>query len=99
MRRTREQWAEVVAAFDGAGVPLERFCAVREIAPSTMRWWRWQLRRAAGMKLLPVEVVGDAALDSGCSRVVIMLSDIELRVDVGADVEYVATLVTRLRRA
>jgi hypothetical protein len=98
MRRTREQWAADVAAFEGAKVPLERFCAVRGIAPSTLRWWRWRLRREEGIRLLPVEVVGDVAAERGAEPLVVAFSDVELRVHVGADVDYVAALVARLRR-
>jgi hypothetical protein len=106
MRRTREQWAALVAAFEKTSHRLEQFCAIRGIAPATLRWWRWQLRHTAqrsghdnGVRLLSVDVVDDSAGSRAASRVVIALSDVEVRFDVGADVEYVATLVARLRHA
>ena len=51
------------------------------------------------MQLLSVDVVDDTVAPRASTLVVIALADIELRVDVGADVEYVAALVARLRRA
>lgn len=106
MRRTREQWAALVAAFEKTSQRLEQFCARRGIAPATLRWWRWQLRHTAepsrhdgGVRLLSVDVVEESAGGRATARVVIALSDVEVRVDVGADVDYVATLVARLRHA
>ena len=49
------------------------------------------------MKLLPVSVVErEAGPDT---RVVLSVADVEIRFDLGADVEYVAALVARLRGA
>jgi transposase-like protein len=108
MRRTREQWAALVATFERTGLSVERFCAPRGIAPPTLRWWRWQLRdtgegrrRAHNdtVRLLSVDVADERRAARSTSHVSIVLSDVEVRVDVGADVEYVAALVARLRRA
>jgi hypothetical protein len=102
MRRTREQWAALVDAFEKSNQSVTQFCAKRGIVPKTFAWWRWQLRdtappRSNGVKLLSVDVVENATAPS--SEIVIAISDVELRVDVGADIEYVAALVERLRRA
>lgn len=104
MRRTREQWATLVAAFENTNQPAVRFCERRGISPRTFAWWRWQLRHTAptrrddDVKLLSVDVVaGDAV--SATSRVVIAVADVEVRIDVGVDVDYVAALVARLRHA
>jgi hypothetical protein len=49
------------------------------------------------VKLLPVAVV---ERESGSdARVVLLVADIEIRFDLGADVDYVAALVARLRGA
>jgi hypothetical protein len=102
MRRTREQWAAMIAAFEKTKQPVERFCAKRGIRPKTFAWWRWQLRdtaprsRSNDVKLLAVDVVAGTARDA---RVVIAVADYEVRIDVGADVDYVAALVARLRGA
>ncbi len=49
------------------------------------------------MKLLPVAVVEREA--SSDARVVLSFADVEIRFDLGADVNYVAALVARLRGA
>ena len=101
MRSTREQWAALIAAFEKTNQPVAQFCAKRVISPKTFAWWRWQLRdtapRSDGVKLLSVHVVENAPAPS--PKIAIAFSDGEVRVDVGADVEYVAALVASLRRA
>jgi hypothetical protein len=102
--RTREQWAALVATFDETNQPAAQFCARRGIHPKTFAWWRWELggtgraprRSNGGVKLLPVDIVEQAA-QVGC--VVVATADLEVRFDVGADIDYVATLVARLRGA
>jgi len=105
MRRTREQWAAVVAAFERTSQPVEQFCSTRGIAPATLKWWRWQLRRHAepkrqdaGVRLLSVDVVDESAGWRADSRVLIALPQVEIHIDVGTDVVYVAALVARLRQ-
>jgi hypothetical protein len=83
MRRTREQWAALVAAFEKTKQPAIRFCATRGIAPKTFAWWRWHLRDTAprcsddGVKLLSVDVVENASAPS--PKIAIAVSDVELR--------------------
>jgi hypothetical protein len=105
MRRTREQWATLVAAFENTNQPAVRFCERRGISPRTFAWWRWRLRHTApsarrddGVKLLSVDVVTGEAV-SPTSRLVIAIAEVEVRIDVGVDVDYVAALVARLRHA
>ena len=106
MRRTREQWATLVGAFERGSEPKGQFCARRGLYAKTFAWWRWQLRknepgagRSQGVKLLSVDVVDGAGLSSQGAALVIAVSGVEVRVEVGADVGYVAALVTRLRGA
>jgi len=104
MRRTREQWAALVTAFEQTDQQASRFCASRGIRAKTFAWWRWRLRDTSprsrnrdDVKLLPVAVV---ERESGSdARVVLLVADIEIRFDLGADVDYVAALVARLRGA
>jgi hypothetical protein len=104
MRRTREQWAAIVAAFEETNQPVAQFCGRRGIQPKTFAWWRWRLRDTGrrarrsdgGVKLLPVDVVEHDAV-VGC--VVVAMESLEVRFDVGADIEYVAALVARLQGA
>lgn len=104
MRRTREQWAALVTAFEQTDQQASRFCASRGIRAKTFAWWRWRLRdtsqRPANrdrVKLLPVAVVEREA--GSDTRVVLSVADVEIRFDLGADVDYVAALVARLRGA
>ena len=104
MRRTREQWAKLVAAFETAGEPVAEFCAERGLVPATFRWWQRQLRSAAPaaarsdeVRLVPVNLMGMGRQAS--PPVVVAVADVAVRIEVGTDVEYVAALVGRLRRA
>jgi hypothetical protein len=104
MRRTREQWAKLVATFGETSRSVEEFCAKRGIAPSTFRWWRWRLRdtsvpanHVGGVRLLPVNVLAEAP--RAVAPVVIAVSGVAVRIEVGADIEYVSALVARLRGA
>jgi transposase-like protein len=104
MHRSREQWAALVAAFEETDQTVARFCARRGIHPKTFAWWRWQLRDTSrprrsdsGVRLLPVDVVDGRGARDGC--VVVAMPELEVRFDVGADVDYVAALVSRLRQA
>jgi hypothetical protein len=107
VRRSREQWAALVSAFEKAGVSVERFCVSRGIAAPSLRWWRWHLqrspvergRRRDATRLLAVEVCEEGAASRSASRVAIVVHQVEVCVDVGTDVDYVAALVARLRRA
>lgn len=96
-RKSRGQWAKIIATFERSGQTLDRFCAKRRIKPSTLKWWQWHLRSDArpdtGVRLVPVDIVASAVAAS----VTISVAGTELRVDVGADVGYVTELVAALR--
>lgn len=109
-RRSSEQWTAIVAAFERSNQSVERYCAKRGIRPATFKWWRWRLREssaaAAGrvvpssgaeVRLVPVDVVGLAAHTSNRAHVEIAFADVTVRVEVGTDATYVASLVTELR--
>jgi hypothetical protein len=68
VRRSRAQWLEVVAKFEGSGESVAKFCARRQISPRTFAWWRWHLRaerRPAGahenVRLVAVELAAPIA--------------------------------------
>jgi hypothetical protein len=104
-RKGRDEWAAIVAAFEGSGEPAAKFCARRGIRVGTLKWWRWRVRgrrcgatalaRSNDVRLVPVDVVGLSAARP--SAVTIALADLELRVEVGTEVTYVAELVGELR--
>ncbi len=104
MRRTREQWAVLVAAFEQTNQRASRFCASRGIRAKTFAWWRWRLRETAArprsrddVKLLPVAMVEGAVRSD--ARLLVSVGDVEIRLEVGVDIDYVAALVARLRGA
>lgn len=67
-RRTRQEWSGVVEELEASGDSVQRFCAKHRIRVSTLKSWRWRLRRersstdlaTPGVRLLPVDV-GDVA--------------------------------------
>ena len=101
-RRTREQWAALMFAFGRSNQSTAAFCAARGLTLVTFRWWRSQLRRggvSAGaiepVRMLSVEVSGAQRWAEG--PVVVSFSGLEVCVQLGADVDYVAELVAKLR--
>lgn len=70
------------------------------VKESTLRWWRTELRArpsAPGPRLVPV--VGASAVVPPARYVELAIADVVLRVQVGADVGYVAELARALSRA
>ena len=47
MRRSREAWAELMAAYEAGDGTQRAFCAEHGLAYSTFGYWRRRLRRAA----------------------------------------------------
>ena len=101
-RRTRDQWLALSLAYDRSNQSAPVFCARHGLTLGTFRWWRSQLRRDGGpvdaiepVRMLSVEVAG--ALRPVEEPVVLLFSGLEVRVHFGADAEYVAELVARLR--
>ena len=104
-RRTREQWATLVAAFGRSSQGAAAFCASRGLTLSTFRWWCSQLRpqeeSTSGeepVRLLAVDVA--RSFRAGSSPVVVIaFAGLEVRADAGTDVRYLAALVSELRAA
>jgi hypothetical protein len=89
-------------AFDRSNQSTATFCATRGLTLATFRWWRSQLRRGgasvtaiAPVRMLSVEVSG--AQRSAEGPVVVSFSGLEVCVQLGADVDYIAELVAKLR--
>jgi hypothetical protein len=103
-RRSREEWAAIVAEFARSGESVAKFAARRRLRLSSLKWWCWRLRGASAaaaeasseVRLVPVEVVGLAA-HGGARPIELTVVGVEMRVDVGTDVTYVAALVGELR--
>ncbi len=101
-RRTREQWAALMFAFGRSNQSTAAFCEARGLTLATFRWWRSQLRRGGAsataiepVRMLSVEVSGAQRQVEG--PVVVSFSGLEVCVQLGADVDYIAELVAKLR--
>jgi hypothetical protein len=67
VRRSAEQWHELVARFEQSGQSREQFCAERGLALSSFCRWQGKLReeattaQAAGGEAIFVQLAADAA--------------------------------------
>jgi hypothetical protein len=102
-RRSREEWSALLDELAASGEPLESFCRQRSIRRSTLYWWKWKLgssRRTsaprAAIRLLPVAVSSNVGAAPSVA-VVIGVADLQVRVEVGTDVDYIRALVDALR--
>ncbi len=109
MRRDRDQWEKVVAAFSASRMSVAEFCAGRRIQERTFRWWRWKLSstktKTAAVRLLPVTVttsptaIATAVESPAIGELVVEAHGIAVRVPLGADprraAEFVAELLSR----
>lgn len=80
---------------------MREFCSKHGLVERSFSWWRWKLGRDAlsgkdegDVRLVPVDVVR-TSMPAG--EVVVVVAGIEIRVEVGTDVAYVASLATELR--
>ena len=91
----------MVSDFERSQQTADRFCASRGIAAARLKWWRWRLgatalvERTDEVQMVPVDVVHVAPALAAC--ITIAVSGVEVRVEVGAEPGYVATLVAHLR--
>ena len=107
MRRSQAEWESLIAELDKSGRSVAEFSARRSIRARTLQWWRWKLRRAQPIarnakpriRLIPVDVVESAAPADVASPapIAIALGDITLRIAVGTEPAYVASLIAVLR--
>src|SRR5262245_48386192 len=104
-RRSRSEWESLVSDLERSGQGIAQFCARRGLAPRTVQWWRWKLRRAeamvsssaASIRLVPVDVIASAGTADGGAPIEISFGDFALRVAVGTEPAYVASLLAALR--
>jgi hypothetical protein len=105
MRQGRAAWEETVEEFERSGDSHEEFCARRDLTIGTFRSWLYRLRRegASGKvahgatRMVPVHVRAVAASpDDGVIEIAI--SGAVLRVPIGVEPRYVASLISALTR-
>jgi len=104
MRRSREQWAQIVEQFEGGGQSQEAFCTQHRLNIWSFRGWLYGLRHGtrrgkvarSATRLLPVRVEAAGALDAE-TVLELAVGDTMLRVRGGLGPAYVAELVALLR--
>lgn len=104
MRRSREQWVEIVEQFERSGQSHEAFCAQHRLNVGSFRTWLYGLRRGSAQckvarsatRLLPVRVApSNAAEPETIIELAVGEAMMRVRGDFGPS--YVAELVTLLR--
>jgi hypothetical protein len=104
MRRSREQWAQIVEEFEGSGMSHEAFCAQRRLNVGSFRGWLYRLRSGSprgkvarsATRFLPVRV-GPPAAPGDEDLVEVAIGGVIVRVPSSVGPAYVAELVSRLR--
>jgi|HubBroStandDraft_1064217.scaffolds.fasta_scaffold423244_1 hypothetical protein len=106
-RRSRAEWESLITELETSGQSVARFSARRGLKPRTLQWWRWNLDRTepltrhakACVRLIPVDVIEPAATADMGNRapIEISLGDVAVRVAVGTEPAYVASLIAALR--
>ncbi|MBZ4402457.1 IS66 family insertion sequence element accessory protein TnpB [Myxococcus faecalis] len=96
----KQEWFQVAEAFEASGLTQKEFSAQRGLRLSTLQSWVYRRRRqrprkAQEVRLLPVEVSAVAQVSPVLLEVA-LASGARLRFPAGADVDYVARLVTVL---
>lgn len=54
-RRSRTEWAELIAAFEQSGQNANAFAAQHDLNINTLKWWRSRLRNSLTLVPLTVE--------------------------------------------
>jgi hypothetical protein len=104
MRRSRDQWAEIVEEFERSGLSHAAFCARERLNVGSFRGWLYRLRQGSeggkvarsATRLLPVRVSAHGAADDE-AFVELSVADVVVRLRGSVGPAYVAELVGRLR--
>ncbi|HJX66362.1 MAG TPA: hypothetical protein VJ860_20695 [Polyangia bacterium] len=104
---TRRFWTDVVSRYERAGQPRKVFAANHKVGLAALQYWICKLRReAAGAKrqavaselrLVPVRVAPQTTAHAG--RVEIRFGGLSIRVPLGTDPRYLASVVAATRAA
>ncbi len=109
-RRSRTEWQLLVAEFERSGLSADAFGRRYELVPSTLKWWRWRLRRegreacdgreramVAFVRVAVSEpVVPDDAHSDGARLE--LHDDLVVHFAAGCEAEYVAAVVASTSR-
>lgn len=104
--RPRSWWRQTVARWKRGGLTAAEFAEEEGVSERTLRWWSSTLRRGTRAERGSVETIALAPIEievprraATSARVEIEVGGAVVRVEVGADVEYVCELVRRLGAA
>ena len=104
MRRSREQWAEIVERFEHSGETHEAFCAQHGLHVGSFRSWLYRLRRESSQgkvahratRLLPVRL-GPVGVSQDEAVIELVVGDTIIRLRGPVAPAFVAELFTQLR--
>jgi hypothetical protein len=105
-RKSRNEWSKIIRTFERSGQSHEEFCRKQGLNLGSFRGWLYRLRKAAAaapeVALVPVtltEVTSPpiSLVHGPGGEIVVMVSDVQVRVVPGTDTGYVAALVAELR--
>ncbi|HWS25516.1 MAG TPA: hypothetical protein VN259_02985 [Xanthomonadales bacterium] len=88
-----KMWAKRMQAFERSGLSRRAWCAQEKVPLSTLDYWRLRLRRSAAPVLVPV-VVDSVPV---AKQIEITLGDVQLRLPVGVDAEWLCSVLRGLR--
>jgi hypothetical protein len=109
-RKTREQWAALVAEYEQSGLSNDEFAKQRGLKARTFAWWRSALKRdeprvtgrrrrqqpVEEVRALPVTLIDDQGR-SGGEAIEVAFGDVRLCVPAGTDAVYLGQIVLELR--
>jgi hypothetical protein len=104
-RRTKDWWERTVARWRRSGQTAREFATREGVRPGTLLWWSSRLGRGtrAGHGAQEITAIEIAVPLRGerapAGSIEVVAGDTVVRCEVGTDVEYVATLVRRLRES
>lgn len=94
LRRSRQQWEELIEAFSTSGQTLDVFCAERGLNAGYFQKKRTQLRRKASQSAFiraQVNGIGDGA------AITVQIQDVQVRCSAELPPEWIAELAVALR--
>lgn len=100
-RRSKSWWRETVARWKRSGLSAKEFAAREGVSARTLSWWSSAMRRGTraerGMPetaMTPIEIA--LPTRAATQHAEIAVAGAVVRVEIGADLDYVCELVRRL---
>jgi hypothetical protein len=107
-RRTAQQWAKLVEAYEASGHSQRRFCAEQGIGQSSLRYWRRRLEQgsgaeggqaAPGVRLVALKVIEDTPALADSGLVVVSPRGVRVQIARGFDAATLARVLATLEAA